>query len=76
MYIETYSNNHGSDNIFVSVERTGIIQITSITFYYNRFSILTKDSKKSMSRFRTQLLFEDNTWSTQYNIPKNDRYSK
>ena len=28
-----------------------------------------------MSRFRIQLLLEDNTWSTRYNIPKNDRYS-
>ena len=28
-----------------------------------------------MGRFRTQLLLEDNTWSTRYNIPKNDRYS-
>ena len=28
-----------------------------------------------MSRFRIQLLLEDNTWSTIYNIPKNDRYS-
>ena len=28
-----------------------------------------------MPRFRIQLLLEDNTWSTQYNIPKNDRYS-
>ena len=28
-----------------------------------------------MGRFRIQLLLEDNTWSTRYNIPKNDRYS-
>ena len=28
-----------------------------------------------MGRFRIQLLIEDNTWSTRYNIPKNDRYS-
>ena len=27
-----------------------------------------------MGRFRIQLLLEDNTWSTRYNIPKNDRY--
>ena len=38
MYIETTSNNHGS-NVFVSFERRDIIQITNITFYYNRFSI-------------------------------------
>ena len=28
-----------------------------------------------MDRFRVQLSLEDNTWSTRYNIPKNDRYS-
>ena len=28
-----------------------------------------------MGRFRIQLLLEDNTWSTRYNLPKNDRYS-
>ena len=74
LYVETSSNNHGI-NVFVSWERTDIIQITNITFDYNRFSILTNDSKKSMGRFRIQLLLEHNTWSTRYNIPKNDRYS-
>ena len=28
-----------------------------------------------MGRFWIQLLLEDNTWSTRYNISKNDRYS-
>ena len=28
-----------------------------------------------MGRFRIQLLLDDNTRSTRYNIPKNDRYS-
>ena len=28
-----------------------------------------------MGRFRIQLSLDDNTWSTRYNIPKNDRYS-
>ena len=74
MYIETSSKSNG-DNVFVSWERIDIIQITNITFYYNRFSILTNDSLKSMGRFRIQLLLKDNTWSTRYNIPKNDRYS-
>ena len=75
IYIETSGNISGIDNIFVSWERIDIIQISNITFYYNRFSILTNISKKSMGRFRIQLLLEDNTWSTRYNIPKNDRYS-
>ena len=75
MYIETSSNNHGHERVSVSWERTDIIQISNITFYYNRFSILTNNSKKTMGRFRIQLLLEGNTWSTRYNIPKNDRYS-
>ena len=48
---------------------------TNITFYYNRFSILTNYSSKAMGRFRNDLLLKDNTWSTRYDIPKNDRYS-
>ena len=40
MYIETSSNNHGHERVFVSFERTDIIQISNITFYYNRCSIL------------------------------------
>ena len=28
-----------------------------------------------MGRFRNQILLEDNTWSTRYNIPETDRYS-
>ena len=74
MYIETSSGNHGN-KVFCSFERTDNIKITKITFYYNRFSILTDDSKKSMGCFRIQLLLEDNTWNTQYSIPKNTQYS-
>ena len=73
MYKETSSNNHGHERVFVSLERTDIIQITNITFYYKRFRILTIDSMKG--HFRIQLLLSDNTWSTRYNILKNDRYS-
>ena len=75
MYIKTSSGNSGNDNIFVSWERTDIIQITNITFYYNRFSILTNDSLRSMGRFIIQLLSKDNTWDTQYTIAKNTQYS-
>ena len=60
---------------FCSFERTDIMQITNITFYYNRFSILTNINLKAMGRFRIQLLLEDNTWSTQYTIAKNTQYS-
>ena len=75
MYNETSSNNHGHERVFVSWERTDIIQISNFIFYYNRFWILTNDSKKSMGQFRIHLLLEDNTLCTRYNIPKNDRYS-
>ena len=75
MYIETSANNYGHGKVFVSFERTDIIQIRNITFYYNRFSILTNDSLKSMGRFRVQLLLEYDTWSTQYTIEKNTQYS-
>ena len=74
MYIETSSDNNG-ENVFVSFKRTDIIQISNITFYYNRFSILNNDSLKSVGRFRIQLLLDDNTWSTQYTIAKSTQYS-
>ena len=73
MYIETSSNNNGS-NVFVSFERTDIIQITNKTFYYNRFST-SDDNLRAMGRFRIQILLEDNTWSAQYTIAKNSQYS-
>ena len=62
MFIETSSSL--SWKVFVSWERTDIIQMSNITFYNNRFWILTNDSLKSMGRFRIQLLLEDNTRST------------
>ena len=74
IYVETSGNNNGED-VHVSLERTDIIQITNITFYYNRFSILSNNNLKAKGRFRIHLLLEDNTWSTRYNIPKNTQYS-
>ena len=74
MYIETSSKNNGK-NVSVIFERTDNIQIINITSYYNSFSILTVDTLKLMGRFRIQLLLEDNTWITRYNIPKKERYS-
>ena len=73
MYTETSSNIHGN-YVFVSFERTDIVQISNITFYCNRFS--TSDViLRAMGRFHFQLLLEDNTWSTKYTIPKTDQYS-
>ena len=75
MYIETTHNNHGHNKIFVSWERTDIIQINNINFYYNGNSILTDNSIKTAGRFRIQKLLKDISWNTQYTIAKNDRYS-
>ena len=76
MYVETSSKNHGSSSsIFVSWERTDIVQITKITFLYNRFSITTDDNFENMGHFRIQLLLEVNTWNTQYTIPKSSQYN-
>ena len=73
MFIETSSNNY--DNIvFVSFERIDIIQITNISFYYNRYSS-SNQNLRAMGRFRIQLLLENNSWSTQYTINKNSQYS-
>ena len=74
MYFETSSINH-SYNVFVSFKRRDNVRISKITFCYNRFSILTNDSLKSMGRFRFQLLLKDNTWRTRYNITNSARYS-
>ena len=75
MYYETSSDNIGSDNVFVSFERTDIIQISNFTFYFNRYLILFKDSKKSLGRFKIVLLLDNITRSNQNTIPKNSQYS-
>ena len=69
LYIETSSNNHGS-NVYFSFERTDNTQISKISFYHNRYS--GENDYKAMGRLRVQLLLSDNTWSTRYIIPKND----
>ena len=73
MYIETSQNISRNEKVFVSFQRTDVIHITNITFYYNRYSISTKDLIKSMGRFKIQHMLEYNTWNNRYNIPKNDR---
>ena len=50
-----------------------LYEVSNITFYYNRFSILTNNNLKSMGRFRVELLLEYNTWSTQNTIAEKDR---
>ena len=74
MCLETRSNNH-TNSAYVILERTVIIQITIINFYYKRYSILTNASPKPMGRFRIQILLEDNTWSTKNHMSKSSNYS-
>ena len=50
LYEEIGSGNNGN-RMFVSFERTDIIQISNIAFLYNRYSFLTNGSLKSMGRF-------------------------
>ena len=72
---ENSSNNHRHERVFISFERTDFIQINNITFFNNRFSIFIIDSEKSMGKCKIHLILENYTGSTQYNTPKNDRYS-
>ena len=73
MYIETSSNNSGI-GVYVSWDRTDIIQISNITLYYNRYSTSDVNSR-AMGRFRIQLLKEINFWLTPYTIPEKDLFS-
>ena len=56
--METSSNNHCHERVFVSWKRTDITQNSNNTFYYKRFSISKNISKESMGRFRIQLLLK------------------
>ena len=61
-YFATGSANSGSDNVFY-IRTNRFFRITIKTFYYNRFSIITNGSIKSMGRFKIHLKLEENTWS-------------
>ena len=73
MYLETSGNNNG-DNTYVILTRTDIIQITKISFYYNRFSI-SDENLRAMPRFRIQILLENGDWENKYTIEKNSQLS-
>ena len=61
MYTKTSKKSSGSGIVFVSFERTDLIPNISVSFYYHRRSILTKDNVESMGRFRPQLLKIEDT---------------
>ena len=71
MYIETSANNHNSanDNVFISFERTDIIHISNITFYYNRFSTSIADIR-NMGKLEIQFL-RNGVWEKEYTMDKN-----
>ena len=72
MYVEISGSNHGANHVSVSWERSDIIHISNIKFYYNRFS--TSDQNlRGLGRFTIQLLLGDNTWSTIYYINENSQ---
>ena len=74
MYLESSGKNNG-DNTYVKLIRTDIIQITNISFYYNRFSI-SDENLRAMTRFRIQILLENGNWENKFTIEKNSQFSK
>ena len=73
MYLETSGVNNGNYT-YVRLTRTDIIQITNISFYYNRYSI-SDENLRAMPRFRIQILLENDTWDNKYTIEKNTQFS-
>ena len=72
-YIKIRSGISGSENVLCSSKWTDKVYINNIIYYYNNFSILKNDSLKSLGRIRIQLLMNNDTSSTRYNISKKDR---
>ena len=73
MYIESSGNNNG-DYTYVRLTRTDIIQISNITFCYNRFSS-SDNNLRGMGPFRIDILLDNNTWVNKYTITENTQYS-
>ena len=73
MYLESSEKNNG-DNTYVRLIGTDIIQITNISFYYNRFSI-SDEILRAMPRFKIQILLENGNWENQFTIEKNSEFS-
>ena len=73
MYFETSGNNSGS-NTYIKLIRTDIIQISNISFYYNRYSATDPDLR-AMGRVSIDILLDDNTLVNKYLIQENTQYS-
>ena len=72
MYIESSGNNNSE--AYVKLIRTDIIQITNITFYYNRYSS-SDENLRAMGRLSISILLDDDTWTNKYVIQNNSQYS-
>ena len=73
VYIETSGNNNG-DYTYVKLIRTDIIQITNISFYYNRYSSSNPDLR-AMGRFSIDILLDNDIWTNKYIIQENTQFS-
>ena len=72
MYIESSGNNN--KEAYVKLIRTDIIQITNISFYYNRYSS-SDENLRAMGRLSISILLDDNSWTNKYVIQDNSQYS-
>ena len=72
MYIESSGNNNSE--AYVKLIRTDIIQITNISFYYNRYSS-SDENLRAMGRLSISILLDDDTWTNKYVIQDNSQYS-
>ena len=75
MYIECSGKqyNTSNDDVFVSFERTDILQNSNITFYHNIFPI-SDITKKGMGKLEIQLL-RNGVWQTEFTIEKDTNIS-
>ena len=72
MYIESSGNNNSE--AYVKLIRTDNIQISNISFYYNRYSS-SDENLRWMGRLSISILLDDNTWTNKYVIQENTQYS-
>ena len=75
MYKETSANNQYTsiDIVLVSFERTDIIHISNITFYYKRLST-SAASKKNMGKMEIHFL-RNGVWQTEYTMDEYTNFS-
>ena len=74
MFIEASQKILCNENVFVSFEKTSIVQIENVSFQNHRLSSLLNASCKFLGIIRNQVFLKDNTWSIRYIIPEEDRY--